>query len=140
MTSKIFSLRLKTETLDHLARRARERGELKSSLAQRLIEEGLRIEEHPGIEFRDGPTGRRAAVKGGPDVWQIIPIIRAEGGGERGVEAAASYLEQPLHRMQAAARYYAAYPDEIDTWIRINDELAERYEAEWLRQQAALAR
>ncbi|MGR6966992.1 hypothetical protein ACU610_21260 [Geodermatophilus sp. URMC 61] len=29
----------------------------------------------PGIEFRDGPTGRRAAVIGGPDVREIVRAV-----------------------------------------------------------------
>jgi hypothetical protein len=38
------------------------RGEAKSRTAERLIDEGLRMEDHPGIVFRDGPAGRRAAL------------------------------------------------------------------------------
>jgi hypothetical protein len=40
-------------------------------VAERLIEEGLRTEEFPGIAFRSGPTGRRVGLVGGPDVWEI---------------------------------------------------------------------
>ena len=35
--------------------------------------------EHPGIVFRDGPTRRRAAVAGGPDVWEIIRAVKSHG-------------------------------------------------------------
>jgi hypothetical protein len=31
-----------------------------SSAANRLVDEGLRMNEHPGVVFREGPTGRRA--------------------------------------------------------------------------------
>ena len=41
-----------------------------SSVAARLVDEGLRMDEHPGVMFRDGPTGRRAVLVGGPDVWE----------------------------------------------------------------------
>jgi hypothetical protein len=40
-------------------------------VAEHLIEEGLRTEEFPGIAFRQGPTGRRVGLVGGPDVWEI---------------------------------------------------------------------
>src|SRR5258705_4510767 len=37
-----------------------------------LIYEGLRARRHPLVGFRDGASGRRAALVGGPDVWEII--------------------------------------------------------------------
>src|SRR6266487_5136826 len=37
-------------------------GSSMSSAANRLVDEGLRMSEHPGIVFRDGPTGRRAGL------------------------------------------------------------------------------
>jgi Domain of unknown function (DUF5615) len=44
-------------TLARLDDRSRRRGEPKSRTAERLIDEGLRMEDHPGIVFRDGPAG-----------------------------------------------------------------------------------
>ena len=52
----------------------------------------------------------------------VVEIIRANGE----IEGASAYLDVPAHRIEAAARYYAAYPDEIDEEIRQNDEYAER--------------
>ncbi len=43
-----------------------------SSAANRLVDEALRMGEHPGIMFRPGPTGRRAGLTAGPDVWEIV--------------------------------------------------------------------
>ena len=40
-----------------------------SSIGERQIDEGLRMEAHPGIVFRNGPSGRRAGLAAGPDVW-----------------------------------------------------------------------
>ncbi len=37
------------------------------------------MEEHPGIAFRDGPVGRRAALAGGPDVWEVIETLQNTG-------------------------------------------------------------
>ena len=39
------------------------------------MDEALRTEEHPGITFRAGPTGRRAGLVGGPDVWEVIDTL-----------------------------------------------------------------
>ena len=37
-----------------------------SSAANRFVDEALRMEDHPGVIFRDGLTGRRAVLIGGP--------------------------------------------------------------------------
>lgn len=42
-----------------------------SSIANRFVDEALRMEGHPGVIFRDGPTGRRAVLIGGPDVREV---------------------------------------------------------------------
>src|ERR1039457_4808289 len=48
-----------------------------SAAANLLVDEGLRLTEHPGIAFRDGPTGRRAALAAGPDVWEVVRAVRS---------------------------------------------------------------
>ena len=53
-----------------------------SSVAARLVDEGLRMEEHPGVMFRDGPMGRRATLVGGPDVWEVIRALRSARSAE----------------------------------------------------------
>jgi hypothetical protein len=37
-----------------------------SALAQRLIDGGLRMSDRPGVIFKDGQSGRRAALGYGP--------------------------------------------------------------------------
>ena len=37
-----------------------------STLAEKFIDEGLRMEAHPAVVFREGPTGRRAVLAGRP--------------------------------------------------------------------------
>jgi uncharacterized protein (DUF433 family) len=118
------SFRFPQALVQRLDRRAGNLGVTRTTLAERFLEEGLRLVEHPGIVFRDGASGeRRAAISGTRlDVWMVVEIIRANGG----IEGASDYLDVPAHRIEAAARYYAAYPDEIDEEIRQNDEYAER--------------
>src|SRR5215472_13534584 len=48
-----------------------------SSAANRLVDEALRMSEHPGIVFRPGPTGRRAGLVSGPDVWEAVRAIKS---------------------------------------------------------------
>ena len=141
MTTELFSLRMNKETHDRLAARSRETGESKSRLAQRYIEEGLRMEAHPGIFFQDGPTGRRAVVRGGPDVWQVISITRRfDGTSDDILRETMDFTGLDKRRMNAVVRYYAEYRDEIDEWVRLNDEEGDRHYAQWLREQEVLAR
>ena len=67
-----FSARWDADVLERLARRSELAGTNKSRLAERYVDEGTRMDEHPGIVFRGGPTGRRAALAGGPDVWEVM--------------------------------------------------------------------
>jgi uncharacterized protein (DUF433 family) len=139
-TQKPFSIRMSEQTLARLDAGARRRGEPKARTAERLIDEGLRMEDHPGIVFRDGPTGRRAALAGGPDVWEIIETLHGTGlRGERAVAATAEWGNLTPVQIRAAVQYYAGYRDEIDERILLNREEAERRRAAWERAQEALA-
>ena len=51
-------------------------GESLSDRLRRYAEEGARRDEHPLITFRDGPTGRRAGLVGGPDVWEVSMWVK----------------------------------------------------------------
>ena len=134
MSTRLFSFRMQDSTYERLAEQARLSGESKSALAQRLIEEGLRVERHPGVVFRDGPTGRRAALRRGPDVWEMIPALRSALSGEdTAIQEAAERTGLTPKEVRVAIGYYAEFPAEIDERIRSNDALAERLEAEWLR-------
>lgn len=75
------------------------------------------MDEHPLISFADGPAGRRARLLGGPDVWEAIAVAKDNDGD---LAETAAYLEISLGRMQAAAAYYAAHPQEINEWIERN--------------------
>ena len=65
------SVRLEKRLAERLRVRARAAGETLSDRLRRYAEEGTRRDEHPLITFRDGPTGRRAGLVGGPDVWEV---------------------------------------------------------------------
>jgi hypothetical protein len=140
LAPKPFSIRMNTGILDRLDRRARRRGEAKSRTAERLIDEGLRMEDHPGIIFRDGPTGRRAALAGGPDVWEVIGTLRDTGlKGEGAVAATAEWGALTHAQVQTAIHYYGEFRDEIDARIASNTQEAERQYAAWVRAREALA-
>jgi hypothetical protein len=126
-------------TLSRLDRGARRRGEAKSRTAERLIDEGLRMEEHPGVVFMDGPSGRRAALAGGPDVWEVIETLKGTGlTGEQALDAAAQWGNLSHGQVRAAVRYYADFREEIDVRIARNRDEALRQRAVWLGAQEAL--
>jgi uncharacterized protein (DUF433 family) len=133
-----ISIRLASDTLDRLTARAQRIQVAPRTLAQRFVEEGLRMDEHPLIRFVDGPSGRRAALVGtGRDVWEVIAAVQANDGDAR---ATAEYLEVALGLVQAAISYYGAYRNEIDERITANERHAEEGRRAWLAGQAALGR
>ena len=135
-----FSARFNATILDRLERRGVRAGLNKSRLAERYIDEGLRMEDHPGVLFRDGPAGRRAALSGGPDVWEVIAAVRASGfDDENALASAAEWGSLSLAQVRAAVHYYAEYPQEIDERIARNVEEADAAEQQWRREQHALA-
>ena len=132
-----LAFRVLPRTLEHLKRRAREAGQPQTALAERYIEEGLRMDEHPLIYFRDGAAGRRPALLGTRlDVADVIETIRQN---DNSVERTTTYLELPVDRIEACLRYYADYSAEIDDWIERARAIAEREEERWRRRGEALA-
>lgn len=114
------SVRLDDGLAERLRLRARAAGESLSERLRRYAEEGARRDEHPLITFRDGPTGRRAGVVGGPDVWEIalwlddlaeepdpVAVLVAESGATRS-------------HVDAALRYRGAYRDEVAARIELH--------------------
>lgn len=135
-----LSIRFDVRLLDRLRRRARDLpGSTPSGLVQQLVDEGLRQAEHPGVVFRDGPSGRRASLAVGPDIWEIVRVLREiDERGEAALHAAADLLELPLSRLRVALRYYAAYAEEIDAQIAEADEQSLLAEQAWRTTQQLL--
>ncbi|HET8662421.1 MAG TPA: hypothetical protein VFM55_26000 [Micromonosporaceae bacterium] len=139
------SVRFDDDVLSRLDRYVREHpGTSSSSVVNMFIDESLRAYEHPGIVFRPGPTGRRAALSGGPDVWEVVTALNAiqEESPDLDSEPLVSELATVtgLSRAQVTTvlRYYAAFPDEIDERISSNRDVAEREERLWAAQQNLL--
>lgn len=136
MSTRHLSLRIDSETFDHLQARSRQAGQTVSHVAKTLLEEGLRMENHPGIVFRPGPAGRRPGLIGGPDIWEVIRVFTGvDGRGEDAVRQTAQLTGLTPEQVRRAGRYCADYPDEIDDWMRRVDEESARAEAAWQRQQ-----
>lgn len=138
--SRQFSARFDASIVDRLERRAARLQLSKSQLAERYVDEGMRMEAHPGIVFRDGPSGRRAGLTAGPDVWEVIGVLQAsEHSGEAAVVATAEWATLTVDQVRTAIRYYADFPDEVDERIRRNVDDADEAEARWRREQLVTA-
>lgn len=104
------------------------------------MDEGLRAQEFSGVLFRDGPSGRRAGLAAGPDVWEIVAQLRdSELRGDDAVDAVAHDLDLTAGRVRVALAYYGAYTQEIDAAIADNDRAAEEALQSWESQQRLLA-
>lgn len=96
--------------------------------------------DHPGVVFKDGPSGRRAALAFGPDVWEIVKVLREiDERGAAAIAATAEVLTLPESRVRAAMHYYADYPDEIDAEIGEADRVSAAAEDAWRTEQRLLA-
>jgi hypothetical protein len=117
-----------------------------SSAANRLVDEGLRTTEHPGVTFREGPTGRRAGLVGGPDVWEVVRALRSARAAEPEldenalVSLVAGNTGVPTRLLRTALRYWAAYPAEVDAEIAAADDAESAAERAWQREHDLLAR
>jgi len=96
--------------------------------------------DHPGVIFKDGPTGRRAALTYGPDIWEVIKFLReSDERGPAALDAAADVFTLDASRIATAASYYADYRDEVDAEIAEADEASQRAEEAWRIQRQLIA-
>lgn len=129
---EMVSVRMPAETVRALETAARRSGSTRSALIVTLVDEGLRRGRHPRITFKDGPSGRRAAIVGGPDVWELVGYIKDLAlRGDAAVAAAAEWFSIPIEQVSAGLAYGAEYPDEIDQLIRLNIEVTSEELAAW---------
>ncbi len=110
-----------------------------------LVDEALRMREHPRIVFRDGPLGRRAGLANGPDVWEVIAAVNsarsAEGDFDEAaivdvVRETAGLTSTQLH---AAIAYWSDYSGEVEQLIDAAAEATERARARWKHERDLLA-
>ena len=136
MPTPTTTLRLRAQLraeIDRLAKRSRRSF---SEVAQALLEEGVRMQECPGIYFADEPAGREPKIAGtGLGVWEVIRDYKALRGDRRKVLRAFPHLSAA--GVQAALTYYGRYSEDIDEAIADN---AAAYEAGKVMQAKAARR
>jgi hypothetical protein len=103
------------------------------------------MNEHPGIVFRPGPTGRRAGLVAGPDVWEIVRAVRSARAHEPDLDEGklltlvADNTGVPLRLIRVAVRYWATYPGDIDAEITAAETAEDAAEDAWRRERDLLA-
>jgi hypothetical protein len=134
------SIRLDDELRSRLAARAAAETTTVTELIERFVREGLVCAAHPGIVFKPGPAGRRAALAGGPDVWEIVAALRHTTGSESA--RVATLAEQfGIHERQVviALNYAAAHREEIEARVDANDRALAQAESIAAERQRLLA-
>lgn len=85
---------------------------------------------HPLITFRDGPSGRRAALVDGPDVWEVVAgLVGGDVPATERIPRAVELFALRPEQVEAALAYYAEFTDEIDQRIAGNMAVAAEAEA-----------
>lgn len=117
--TRTLMMQLSDAQAERLERFARARHADVAQTGARLLDETLRMAEHPEVEFRDSVVGRQAYMRGSSlAVWEVMMLARERKNDAR---ATATYLDWPDPRVEAALRYADAYPDEIEAALHEND-------------------
>ena len=115
--SQPVTVRLAEPSAEALRFLARKEHRSVSEVGGRLIEEGIRQNSFPYIEFRSFNGERHACIKGSLQVWQAILVAKEYN---MDAEAVASHLCLKPEQVQSAVSYYQSYPAEIDQALEEN--------------------
>ena len=111
MATKPLSLRVPSEVKFELDQIARRFGTSPATLGADFVAQGVRLTQHPSIEFRQTPIGRLAYVRGVRlPVWLVVETVEDCKGN---VRKGARLLRLPVLLVNAALNYAKAFPEEI---------------------------
>ena len=121
--SQVLSVRLADEAAEEVKRIARRERRSASEVTGRAVEEWLRMERFPLIEFRSLSGQRQACLKARLPVWQVLLVGKTHG---MDVEKTAAHLQLAVEQVRSAFDYYAAFAEEIDDLLEDNRQGPER--------------
>lgn len=121
----VFTMRAAKRTIRALEEEARRYRVPPRTLAEQMLEEGVRMRRHPGIVFIERGSGRSAVLAGRPrlSIWQIAETVRSAGS----VEDATFWLSLDAGSIERAMAYANEHKDEIDAAIAENEAAFERF-------------
>lgn len=121
------SFRISEDARTRLAARAAREGTTATALLEQLIVEGIGQLDHPGIVFRGPAHDRRAALGGGPDVWEVVSRLQElDGTEEQRISLLAEESDLHPRLIRIALGYAAEHPDDALTRIERNRAMVER--------------
>jgi hypothetical protein len=122
VAARSTSFRLGEEARRRLHERAEREGISATALLERLIIEGVDTVEHAGIVYRGPGHDRRAALAGGPDVWENIARLRElEGSEEERIAVLAMEIDVHPRQLRATLEFAARHPTEVEQRIDRNE-------------------
>lgn len=97
-----------------------ERGVGPSTGFRRMAEEWWVAQRFPRLEFRDGVSGRRAGIRGGPDVWEVIMVASDVGEDP---DALHDHFEGLVERegLEQALDYADRFRDSVEELVAENE-------------------
>jgi hypothetical protein len=117
------SFRLSDRAKERLQQRADREGITATALLERLILEGVDTLVHPGIVYRGPAADRRAAIAGGPDVWEVVVRLRElTGAEEERIELLAEESELHPRQIRLALEFAVRHPHDVDRRIALQEE------------------
>ena len=126
MTVKSTSFRISEDAKRRLMARAEREGTSATALLERLIIEGVEALDQPGIVYRGPVHDRRAALAGGPDVWEVVARLRElKGSEEKRIRVLAEEMDLHPRLARIALEFAAQHPTEIEDRIERNTAAAE---------------
>lgn len=87
-----------------------------------VVREWLALQRFPSLEFRDTALGRRAAIRGGPEVWEVAQVAEDAGRVDDRLETHFAWVAPA--ELEVALAYAAAFPEEISRILERNRRLA----------------
>lgn len=121
------SFRISDAARRRLTSRAAHEGVSATALLERLIVEGVEQLDYPGIVFRGSAHDRRAALAGGPDVWEVLGRLRElDGSTEERIATLSEESELHPRLIRIAVDYAAEHAEEIRELMDRNVAMVER--------------
>jgi hypothetical protein len=138
--AKSTSFRINEETRERLVSCASAEGLSTTAFLERLIDEGTAQLDHPGIVFRGPSNDRRAALAGGPDVWEVVGRLQElEGSEEKRISVLAAESDLHPRLIRIALDFAARHPDETNERIERNRRTVEQSQSAAKQRDALLA-
>ena len=87
-----------------------------------ILREWLSVQRFPQIEFRETRAGRRAALRGGPEVWEVAAA--AGPGCAMSAAVGQRFAGTRTEALEEALAFAKEYADEIDPIVAREERLA----------------